>query len=178
MYVQCTLFGFLCFFLRMCDCVCVCVYVLIHILFDLAARLTEACNRLTTLQWALAASLEVELSLRALGPTVRRTRSSHAKSLANHFERFLKSQSKCKLSSAATSNWTSTQCQCVCVCTCVCACASITLCVLGPVCVRACVYIKWAHLMIFCARLCPGSFVCVCVCAAWEGRATHRQWPI
>lgn len=104
MYVQCTLFGFLCFFLRMCDCVCVCVYVLIHILFDLAARLTEACNRLTTLQWALAASLEVELSLRALGPTVRRTRSSHAKSLANHFERFLKSQSKCKLSSAATSN--------------------------------------------------------------------------
>lgn len=71
--------------------VSVCVCVLIHILFDLAARLTEACNRLTTLQWALPASqpaLKFELSLRAFGPTVRQTRSSLAKSLANHFERF------------------------------------------------------------------------------------------
>lgn len=95
MYVQCTLFGFLCFFFCVCVnvnvTVSVCVCVLIHILFDLAARLTEACNRLTTLQWALPASqpaLKFELSLRAFGPTVRQTRSSLAKSLANHFERF------------------------------------------------------------------------------------------
>lgn len=33
-------------------------------------------------------ALKFELSLRAFGPTVRQTRSSLAKSLANHFERF------------------------------------------------------------------------------------------
>lgn len=156
----------------MCDCVCVCVYVLIHILFDLAARLTEACNSLTTLQWALAASLEVELSLRALGPTVRRTRSSHAKSLANHFERFLKSQSKCKLSSAATSNWKSTQCQCVCVYVCVCLCFNYIVRLRPGLCARVCVHKMGTPDDFLCTPLSRLVCVCVCVCGVGGARNT------
>lgn len=91
MYVQCTLFGFLCFFFCMCECDCVCVCVCVN---SYIIRLGRPVNGgVQSLNYASvgAASqpaLKFELSLRAFGPTVRQTRSSLAKSLANHFERF------------------------------------------------------------------------------------------
>lgn len=143
----------------------VCMYVLIHILFDSAARWTEAC--LTTLNYAsvTAGRCQAALGLR-LGPLCEQGRRLEI--TCKSLRELLKSHSKCKLSSAPSSNST---CKYLRVCVCVCVpvlqlhCASCAYPLRRSVCVRVCACLG--------ARVCTQNghtwwffvHVCVYVCA-------------